>query len=339
MPWYYADQGKPVGPVDDATLQQRASGGQLAPDSLVWNPDVSPEWVAARTVPLLAAAFAGATPDEQPFARPTPPPPPYAAAAPAPAAPPPSGPDPLNSELTRRARESLSGAWGPAIGLIVIAYAILFGAMLVSMAVPFANLVVQYVLMPPMMVGVVMFFLSRIRRQPATIGQLFQGFNAFGPSVLTMLLLVLIFLGVMLALAIPFMGAAFAILASGGGFAALRESGGSPETMRSLPVLMGVFVIFYIALLVVMTWLQLRFAMIWAILADRPATGAVATLRRSAQIMRGRKWKFFCLMLRYVGWSLLSILTCGIGYLWVLPYMCAGYVAFYDDAAARTPEA
>lgn len=336
MPWYYAEQGNPVGPVDDTELQRLAREGRLDPASLVWNPDFSAEWVPARTVPILAAQFSAPS---TLVGAPAFPMPPYA--HPTPIAQRPdtdtSGPDAPNGELTRRARESLSGAWGPAIGLIVIAYAIMFGAMLISSAIPLGNLVVQYVLMPPMIVGVIMYFMSRLRGEPGRIGQLFNGFSAFGPSVLAQLLLVLIILGVMLALIIPFIIAAMAILSSAGGWSAIRDSG--PEAMRSFPSLIVLIILFYIALMVVATWIQLRFALVWAILADQPTYGALATLRRSVQIMRGRKWKFFCLMFRFFGWSLLAILTCGIGYLWVIPYMCAGYTAFYEDAAPRTPDA
>ncbi len=337
MPWYYAAHGKPEGPVDDTTIQQLARDGRLEPASLVWNPEVSAEWVPARTVPLLAAVFAGA---------------PAAPAAPAFTTPPstfPShitqrpaadftGPDATNSELTRRARESLSGSWGSAIGLIVIAYVLLFAVILISSFIPLANLVAQYVLMPPIMVGVIMFFLSLLRREPVNVGQLFGGFAAFGPSVLAQLLLALIGLGLVLVLAIPFIAAVAAILASSGGLSALFNDGPSPEMARSIPSIIALLVIFYVLLIVVVTWIQLRFSMVWAILADRPSTGAVAALRRSVQIMRGRKWKLFCLMFRFFGWSLLAMLTCGIGFLWVIPYMCASYTAFYEDAAPRTPE-
>ena len=35
----------------------------------------------------------------------------------------------------------------------------------------------------------------------------------------------------------------------------------------------------------------------------------------------------------FIGWGLLSVLTLGIGFLWLSPYMNAAYAAFYDDVS------
>lgn len=55
--------------------------------------------------------------------------------------------------------------------------------------------------------------------------------------------------------------------------------------------------------------------------------------------MKGKKAKLFLLDLSFIGWLLLAILTCGIGVLWVRPYMTAAYVAFYEDITAVKPSA
>jgi uncharacterized membrane protein len=47
--------------------------------------------------------------------------------------------------------------------------------------------------------------------------------------------------------------------------------------------------------------------------------------------MQGNKWKFFCLGARFFGWILLCVLTMGIGFLWLLPYMSVAFAQFYDD--------
>jgi len=52
---------------------------------------------------------------------------------------------------------------------------------------------------------------------------------------------------------------------------------------------------------------------------------------KSSKLMRGHKWQLFCLGLSFIGWFLLSVLTLGIGLLWLLPYMQVSMVAFYDD--------
>src|ERR1700729_1753106 len=37
MNWYYADQGKQKGPVDDGALQELVAGGLVRDDTLVWH--------------------------------------------------------------------------------------------------------------------------------------------------------------------------------------------------------------------------------------------------------------------------------------------------------------
>ena len=59
-------------------------------------------------------------------------------------------------------------------------------------------------------------------------------------------------------------------------------------------------------------------------------------LRQSAALMKGRKWKLFCLHLSFIGWLLLGALACGIGVIFVVPYVEAADVAFYDEISQRS---
>ena len=75
----------------------------------------------------------------------------------------------------------------------------------------------------------------------------------------------------------------------------------------------------------------LSYSMTFYILADDNSIGAMEAIDKSKKMMDGYKWKYFCLGLRFIGWSLLCILTLGIGFLWLLPYMQVSMVKFYDD--------
>ena len=75
----------------------------------------------------------------------------------------------------------------------------------------------------------------------------------------------------------------------------------------------------------------LSYSMTFYILADDNSIGAMEAIDKSKKMMDGYKWKYFCLGLRFIGWSLLCILTLGIGFLWILPYMHVSMVKFYDD--------
>jgi uncharacterized membrane protein len=75
----------------------------------------------------------------------------------------------------------------------------------------------------------------------------------------------------------------------------------------------------------------LSYSMTFYILADDNSIGAMEAIDKSKKMMDGYKWKYFCLGLRFIGWSLLCILTLGIGFLWLLPYKQVSMVKFYDD--------
>ncbi|MGI6728117.1 MAG: DUF975 family protein [Anaerovoracaceae bacterium] len=75
-----------------------------------------------------------------------------------------------------------------------------------------------------------------------------------------------------------------------------------------------------------------RYALSFYILADNPNIGILDAINESKRMMRGNKWKLFCLEISFIGWIILSILTVGIGYLWLMPYMAASAVGFYEVA-------
>ncbi|MDN6153474.1 MAG: DUF975 family protein [Tetragenococcus halophilus] len=55
------------------------------------------------------------------------------------------------------------------------------------------------------------------------------------------------------------------------------------------------------------------------------------SITASRHLMDGFKAKLFFLDLSFIGWHILSFLTLGIGYLWLMPYIYATKAAFYDN--------
>lgn len=72
------------------------------------------------------------------------------------------------------------------------------------------------------------------------------------------------------------------------------------------------------------------------ILIDNPVMTAGEARRKSMEIMKGNKWKLFCLQFSFIGWILLSILTFGILFLWVIPAMEMSKIAFYKEISGHT---
>ena len=77
--------------------------------------------------------------------------------------------------------------------------------------------------------------------------------------------------------------------------------------------------------------LALAYGMTPFLLRDYPDLTPREALRMSREMMRGYKWDLFLLELSFIGWILVSILTLGIGLLWVMPYMNVAEAYFYDD--------
>ena len=71
------------------------------------------------------------------------------------------------------------------------------------------------------------------------------------------------------------------------------------------------------------------------IMAEYPTIGIFDALRNSANLMKGNKWKLFCLDFSFIGWILLASCTCGLGMIVLMPYMYAASAAFYNDIANR----
>lgn len=101
-------------------------------------------------------------------------------------------------------------------------------------------------------------------------------------------------------------------------------------------LLMGIF-IFLWSLLLFIPGLVKSFAYMLTpfILVDNPELSANEAINLSQKMMKGHKFDLFFLELSFLGWILLGILTLGIGYFWLMPYIYASVAAFYQDVKAE----
>ena len=105
---------------------------------------------------------------------------------------------------------------------------------------------------------------------------------------------------------------------------------GQIKTAIAVRLLTGVLVgIGYIFLIVPGIILSYSYSMATFIMADNPYLTTTEVLRESRMLMKGNKLRLFCLHLSFIGYILLCILTLGIGFIWLTPYMNATYAAFY----------
>ena len=84
------------------------------------------------------------------------------------------------------------------------------------------------------------------------------------------------------------------------------------------------------------------YSMSYYILADEPTLTATEIRHRSIELMRGNKWRLFCLEVSFIGWWILCILTLGILSFWIIPYQQSAIAAFYQSllpkVEATTPQ-
>lgn len=84
--------------------------------------------------------------------------------------------------------------------------------------------------------------------------------------------------------------------------------------------------------------MSFSYAMTPYILEEHPEIGAWEASTRSKEIMTGHRFDLFWLYLSFIGWALLCILTFGIGLFWLIPYMSASEIGFYEDLKAEQGE-
>ena len=80
---------------------------------------------------------------------------------------------------------------------------------------------------------------------------------------------------------------------------------------------------------------SLSYSMVPFVLKDNPELSFNAAIERSMAMMAGHKWEYFCLILTFIGWFLLIIITAGIASLWVTPYMSATFANYYEAVKAE----
>lgn len=107
-----------------------------------------------------------------------------------------------------------------------------------------------------------------------------------------------------------------------------------------VPLLQGLFVFLW-SLLFVIPGIIMAYAYSMAIYVanDNPELSAMDAIRKSRELMNGHKWDLFVLDLSFIGWIFLCLLTCGIGFFFLAPYIEMAHVEFYRELTEQATEA
>ena len=75
------------------------------------------------------------------------------------------------------------------------------------------------------------------------------------------------------------------------------------------------------------------------IVAENKGMSALKAINLSKAMMEGHKMDYFILGLSFIGWEIVSAFTFGLLYIWLMPYMQATLINFYNDLKPAAPVA
>ena len=231
------------------------------------------------------------------------------------------------NDLKDQALATLKGKWGSFVGLTFI-YMLIYslclfiamfgtifeGSSFTGLAATFSFIgSILMVLLIPIGYGYIVAYMHASRQDlPAEVGDLFYGYRAgqFRHVLGTYILMML----VVMASAIPY----FILVGVMAGLGQIESH-------------YGLFILISMFLMIPIYVVALTYAMVPLLMRDDPELTAKETLTKSRLMMQGHKWEFFILLLSFIGWSILSVFTFGIGYLWLAPYICMTYTKYYEQ--------
>lgn len=71
------------------------------------------------------------------------------------------------------------------------------------------------------------------------------------------------------------------------------------------------------------------------LMLDFPDYSVITLLKTSRELMKGQKGRLFYIQVSFIPLTLLALMSCGIGFCWLQPYMSATSANFYFDITAR----
>jgi len=97
-----------------------------------------------------------------------------------------------------------------------------------------------------------------------------------------------------------------------------------------LQLVMGVFILLWSLLLIIPGIIAAyRYSLAMYFMARNPEMGIFEAINESKVYMDGNKMSLFVLQLSFIGWAFLAVLTCGIGLLFLTPYMETSNAVFF----------
>ena len=242
-----------------------------------------------------------------------------------------------NAELKNLARIQMSGKMGVLILAMVIEYVITyFTVFLVSKIIPavspmtaILNYIVTFIvqlLAFVLQVGACLLHLHASCDMPCSISDLFYGFRN-GPDKAIKIGVVLAVINAVCMLPCD--------LLQGDMNRILNMEITTYEQMQALTDSLISFYMVMLVCMIVYFVATLPFFPVFYMILDFPNYTAGTIFKQSIRLMKGNKMRYVSLQLSFLPLVFLSMLTCGIALLWVIPYMGMTSANFYLDLVSN----
>lgn len=227
-----------------------------------------------------------------------------------------------SGELKALAKEHMFGRYGTAIGatltISMITGFITFFSTIYLNTMTLTGVILNYLIsfVISVLTGVFhsgqnYFFLKISCGRPVTVSDVFYGFKMFPDKAVTMQLFlsICIYLGLLPATVCNYLLVLY------------------PQNAVLILVASLALILYGVIGVVV----SLNYAQSFFLLHDFPNYSAKELLSTSRKLMKGNKGRFFYLLVSFLPLMLLGLLSCGIAYLWLIPYMNATEAEFFLD--------
>lgn len=236
-----------------------------------------------------------------------------------------------SAELKACAKEHLFGKYGTVIGanLLITLISLALDLLLLPAAdtTTAAGTTLYYVIAFVLSIvsgllssGIAFFYLKVVCSCPLTTGDIFQGLRIHQTKALQIQLWISLLNYVLM---LPFIVVSFYFIKQGG-FAQNSYTVQNAKLMLAYTVTLIFYEVFSMIA-------RLIYSQSFFLLHDFPQYSAREILALSRKMMKGQKGRLFYVYVSFLPLFLLSLLSCGIAFLWVIPYVNATNAEFYMD--------
>ena len=234
-------------------------------------------------------------------------------------------------EIRAQAREALSGNWTTFILLNVMYVLAISVLTFINYFIPFLGIIAYVLLIVPLAYSYSKNLLRLKRKETDNAFEFFKeiitnfkrSWSIVGRTILKVLIPCIVAIVALIVFYISLTSVVISAIFGGGSIIAVLY------VVAFISLFISV--IAYIVLIV----RGLLYMLSTYIAIDNPQMTAKESVDTSANLMNGNRWKYICLSLSFLGWMILSIITFGFGFIFLLPYMSVAYVCFYEALAGK----